>query len=73
MQAGRDLALAGPDRRHAERGRDVLLLGHLADERALAGPRGGQSERGGDRRLADAALAGDDSEPFVEQVRTHGT
>ena len=51
-----DLAL---DPLALERARDALLRGDLADDRALPGRRGGEPERGGDGRLADAALAGD--------------
>ena len=46
----------------AERARDVVARGHLGDDRAQPAPRGDEPERGGDRRLADAALAGDDEQ-----------
>ena len=40
---------------------------HLADQRALAAAGAEVGERGRDRRLADAALAGDEQQPAVEQ------
>ena len=46
---------------------DPLLLGDLADDRALAGLGGGDAERGRDGRLADPALAGHEDEPLVEE------
>ena len=48
--------------------RHALLLGDLADDRALAVARGGHAERGGDGRLADAALAGHEDQALVEDV-----
>src|SRR6185436_14577479 len=50
-----------------ERARHPLLLGDLADDRAPAGRRGREAERGGHRRLADPALARDVDEVLVEQ------
>ena len=53
---------------------DAALAGDLADDRAPARARGEQRERGGDGRLADAALARHDDEPVIEQwgVVLHG-
>ena len=48
--------------------RQVLLGSDLAEDRPLAGPRGGQPERERDRGLAHAALAGHDDQPFVEEA-----
>ena len=50
-----------------EQPRDPPLPGDLAHDRAPAGPRREQRERGGDGRLADAALARHDDEPVIEQ------
>ena len=69
-QAGRELdlleRLAG--RRRVERARDVAAARDLGDDRALARARGDEPERRRDRRLADAALAGDDEQAVVEQT-----
>jgi len=46
---------------------EVLLGGNLAEDRALAGARGGQRKRKRDGRLSDAPLAGDDRDPLVEE------
>ena len=54
-----------------ERARDAILLGDLADDRPPARAGGRQTERGGDRRLADAALSGDVQEPPVAQECFH--
>ena len=54
-----------------ERARHPVLLGDLADDRPPAGPRGGQPERRGDRRLADAALAGHVEHRAIAQQRVH--
>ncbi|MFN8216178.1 MAG: hypothetical protein U0R71_06230 [Solirubrobacterales bacterium] len=51
-----------------EHARGVLLRGDLADDRPLPLGGGPQAERDRDRRLADAALAGDDHESLVEEV-----
>jgi hypothetical protein len=67
-QAGCELGFGerlGP--RAVERRRDVAAARDLGDDRALARARGDEPERGGDRGLADAALAGDDDEPPREQ------
>ena len=48
--------LLGPHAVAGERARHPVLLGDLADDRPAPGPRGGETERGSDRRLADAAL-----------------
>ena len=60
--------------RVAEQPGDPPLAGDLADDRAPARARGEQRERGGDGRLADAALARHDDEPVIEQwgVVLHG-
>jgi hypothetical protein len=69
-QARRQLGLRERLRALAlERRRDVAAARDLGDDRALAGARGDEPERGGDRGLADAALAGDDDEPAREQDR----
>jgi hypothetical protein len=52
-----------------ERRCDVAAPRDLGDDRALAGARGDEPQCGGDRRLADAALAGDDDEAAREQDR----
>ncbi len=61
----RDHALA------PERARHAVLLGDLADDRPPARRGGRQTERRGDRRLADAALSGDVQEPPVAQQCFH--
>jgi hypothetical protein len=69
-QAGRQLGLGerlGPG--PVERRRDVAAARDLGDDRPLARARGDEPERGGDRGLADAALAGDDDQPAREQDR----
>ena len=43
-----------------------LGAAELDDDRAPSAARGEQAERGGERRLADAALAGDHDQPAVE-------
>jgi hypothetical protein len=45
---------------------DVGAAVDLGDDRAQPLARRREAERGGDRRLADAALAGDVDEPVVE-------
>ena len=67
VQAGRQLLLVHP--LAAQRARDVVAPRHLGDDRAQPAAGGDQPERGGDRRLADAALAGDDDEVALEQAR----
>ena len=49
-------------RRGVERGGEGALGVHLAHERALAGAGAEVGERGGDGRLADATLAGDEQQ-----------
>jgi hypothetical protein len=69
-QARRELGLR--ERRGAravERRRDVAAARDLGDDRALARARRDEPERGGDGRLADAALAGDDDEAALQQDR----
>ena len=51
----------------AERARHVVARGDLGDDRAQAAARRRDAERGRDRRLADAALAGDDEQLVVEE------
>ena len=58
VQVLADLRLAVADALAMEDVRHALLLGDLAHDRALAVAGGGHAERGGDRGLADAALAG---------------
>ena len=50
-----------------EHPRGVLLRGDLADDRPLPFRRRPQSQRDRDRRLADAALAGDEDQALVEE------
>ncbi len=50
-----------------ERPPHPVLAGELGDDRAPSLPGRAQSERGGDRRLADAALPGDEDQAAVEQ------
>ena len=45
-----------------------ILAGQLGDDGAPALPGGDEPERGGHRRLADAALAGDEDEAAIEQT-----
>jgi len=52
-----------------ERRRDVAAARDLGDDRPLAGARGDEAERRGDRGLADAALARDDDEAPREEDR----
>ena len=66
-QAGVELARLERQRRGVERRGERALGVHLAHERALAGPGGQVGERGGDGRLADAALAGDEQQAAVEE------
>ena len=54
-----------------ERARHPVLLGDLADDRPPARPRGRQPERRGDRRLADAALAGHVEHRAIAQQCVH--
>ena len=68
VQAGRELLLLNA--LTAERARDVVAARHLGDDRAHAAARGDEPERGGHRRLAHPALAGDDHEVAVEQGQT---
>ena len=68
-EARRDLALGSNDGgADLEEVGQVALGVDLADEGALALLGGQQGQRRGDRRLADAALAGDEEQPAVEQV-----
>ena len=46
---------------------DALLAGELGDDRAQPAPGGDQPERGGDGRLADAPLAGDEDQATVKE------
>ena len=66
-QAGRDLPLGEARRPGLERPGQVALGVHLAQQRALAAE-AASAPSGGDRRLADTALAGDEQEPAVEQA-----
>jgi hypothetical protein len=66
VQAGRELLLVHP--LAAQRARDVVAAGDLGDDRAQPAARGDEPERGGHRRLADAALAGDDDQLAIEQA-----
>ena len=61
--AGRDLALGEPGRRGLEERREVALGVDLAGQHPLPALGGQLGQRGGDRRLADAALAGDEDQP----------
>jgi hypothetical protein len=65
VQAGRQLLLVHP--LAAESARDVVAPGDLGDDRPQPAPRGDEPERGRHRRLADAALAGDDDQLTFEQ------
>ena len=67
-QAAVDLPRLERERRRVERGGERALGVHLADQRALAAAGGEVGERGGDRGLADATLAGDEQQLAVEQV-----
>ena len=71
-QVGVDLARLERQRRGVERGGERALGVHLAHQRALAGAGAEVGERGGDRRLADAALAGDEQQAAIEQIAGHG-
>ena len=50
-----------------KRAGDIAAASDLGDNRALARARRDQPESRRDRRLADAALAGDDEQPPVQQ------
>src|SRR3954465_14309980 len=63
--------LLGPHALARERPRHPVLLGDLADDRPPPGARGGETERGGHRRLADAALAGHIQHRPIPQQRFH--
>jgi hypothetical protein len=47
---------------------DVVAGADLRDDGAQPAARRGQADGGGDRRLADAALAGDDDEVAVREL-----
>jgi hypothetical protein len=67
VQARRDLALVeAPGLRELQRPRDVVARGDLRDDRPQPAPRCDQADGGGDRRLPDAALAGDDDQLLGE-------
>ena len=51
----------------AQRAREVVAGGDLGHDRAQSPPRGDDPERGGDRGLAGAALAGDDHEVLGQE------
>jgi hypothetical protein len=68
----RHLDLVEADLGVMEDAREALLGRDLADDRPLAGGGGGEADRERDRRLADAALAGDDDQPLVEQLCRRG-
>ena len=73
FSASCDLGLRG-DALAPERARHAVLLGDLADDRAPARLGGRQAERGGDRRLADAALSGDvDEAPVLQECFHRGS
>jgi hypothetical protein len=45
----------------------MFLAGQLDDDRAQSLAGGEHPERGGDGRLADPALAGDEQQPVIER------
>jgi hypothetical protein len=51
----------------AQRGGDVVAARDLGDDRAQPAAGGDEPERGGDGRLADPALAGDDDQLTAQQ------
>ena len=55
----------------AEDSRNPGLAGEFGDERASPAARCEEAERRGDRRAADAALAGDEHQPPVEDGVEH--
>ena len=67
-QARRELDLLEQRAVLLERPLDPLLGGELGDDRAQAAAGGEQPERDRDRRLADAALAGDEDQALVKQA-----
>jgi hypothetical protein len=62
----RNLDLVEADLGTPEGARGGLLATHLTDDRALAAGRGGEAQRDGNRRLADASLAGHEDQALVE-------
>ena len=72
-QAGRELRLLEADlarRGGVDQARQARLARDLAQDRPLAPAGGGEAERGGHGRLANAPLPRDEGEPLVEQ-RSH--
>jgi hypothetical protein len=71
VQAGRDLALGVEARLLGlECARHVVARGDFRDDRPQPAPRRHQSDRGGDGRLPDPALAGDDEQLLGEQTQS---
>jgi hypothetical protein len=67
--AHRDLALLVRERRRVEQLGQRLAPLDLDEQHASTAGRERQRERGGDRRLAGAALAGHDVQPHAREVR----
>jgi hypothetical protein len=71
VQARCELALViAPRLSELERPRDVVARGNLGDDRPQPAPRGDQADGGGDRRLPDAALPGDDEQLLAERAQS---